>query len=357
MSSEPPPPPRQRTRRVFTAFASLTGSLAIHIALVAGAATVVWHVGMSRPPAPRELFITFDAPGESATQPPRPQDAARAPTPEAELKPATAATVPTEASITDPAPTPAAPVLADLSGLSTAPAADSSSGEKPRSTTGVESLLTVDPGSTTASAATPDVTFAGLGAGHVRSVVYVVDSSGPMVTSLPRVTAELRRSIDRLSPSQKFAVVLFSRTEDDLRPVELFAPVLVRATPQAKRLAVEWAEKVQPRGASNPLAGLEAAIKLKPDAVFLLSRSIERSGGGVWELGREQTLHRLDKLNPADPATGRRPMLIQTIQFLDEDPTGAMQAIGTIHGRAATIADNAVAGYTVIRRSEDLSRR
>lgn len=204
------------------------------------------------------------------------------------------------------------------------------------------------------------VSFAGLGSSTARSVVYAVDCSGPMVTSLPMVMNEVRKSVSRLGPTQKFGVVLFHR-EGERAMVESFAPLLVRATPSAQARLGEWLNAAEPRGKSSPLVGLESAIALKPDAVFLLSRSIDRSGGGVWDAGMDAILQRLDQLNPRT-SDGKRPMLIQTIQFLDEDPTGTLQAIGEQHGTfaagevggASTPGASSTRGYRVIRRNEEL---
>lgn len=209
-------------------------------------------------------------------------------------------------------------------------------------------------GSTGAFAAAPGdgdlpagVTFAGLGASTARSVVYAVDCSGPMVTTLPMVLDEVRRSVARLAPTQRFSVVLFS-SRDSKPAIESFAPTLVRATPSARLRLDEWLAAADTAGRSSPLAGLEAALALKPDAVFLLSRSIERSGGGVWELGLQATLQRLDALNPPT-APGKRAVLIQTIQFIDDDPTGILQAIALAHGGGTK-------GYRVIKRAEEVSQ-
>lgn len=190
------------------------------------------------------------------------------------------------------------------------------------------------------------VTFAGLGAATARSVVYAVDCSGPMVTSLPMVLAEVRRSASRLAPTQKFGVVLFS-SRDGSPAIESFAPLLVRATPSALTRLDTWLSEAEPAGKSCPLAGLEAAISFKPDAVFLLSRSIERSGGGVWEQGLQPTLAKLEALNPAIGGN-KRAVLIQTIQFIDDDPTGIMQAIAIAHGGGTK-------GYRVIKRGEEIA--
>jgi len=202
------------------------------------------------------------------------------------------------------------------------------------------------------------VTFAGLGASGARSVVYVVDASGPMVSSLREVVAEIERSVARLSPSQRFGVVVFHDSGQGSaeggeqtagRQTETFMPILVRATPDARLRLGAWLAGIEPKGKSNPLDGLRAGLALKPEAVFLLSKSIERTSGGEWQLGLDATMRELDRLNPLDPTGKYRSVSIKTIQFMDEDTTGIMQAIGLRHG--GTGGD---AGYRVVRDGKDL---
>jgi hypothetical protein len=101
--------------------------------------------------------------------------------------------------------------------------------------------------------------------------------------------------------------------------------------------------KVDPGGRSDPLSGLSRAIALKPDVVFLLSRNIRRTGTETQS--GEDLLTQLDRLNPKSSRTGQRPVVIKTIQFIDDDPTGLMQAIAVDHGdgngsyRVMSIAD------------------
>lgn len=191
----------------------------------------------------------------------------------------------------------------------------------------------------------PEVRFAGLGMPRAASVVYVVDASGPMVTSLPMVLTELRRSIANLAPVQRFQVIIYR--DQGTTPYQVFdtrGKRLVKATTRSKIALDPWLDKIHPAGKSNPLPGLTAAIELKPDVIFLLARSIKRSGG-AWGQGRDQILAELERLNPPNDE-GQRPVVIKTIQFLDEDPSGVMQAIGQIHGQGS---------YTVLKL-EDLSR-
>jgi len=337
--------------RALGAAASLLASVAVHGAFALGAAGVAWQIA-SEPTAPpsRAVLIRFEdvaaaegietvaAVGEPlpAPVPPLletqalPQPAGQAPEPSRPTEPETQPVRERIAMELPPSILSAAPALA-----ATRPAPSD-----------VPARAANSQGDHADLSGAGGVRFAGLGASNARSVVYVVDASGPMVTSLPRVIEELRRSIEQLSSAQKFDVVLFRSTESG-GGAEVFSPVLMRATPSAKRRLVEWLSQVSPTGASHPLAGLEAALALRPDAVFLLSRAIARSGGGVWQAGMEQTLARLEELNPPVPESGRRATLIQTIQFLEDDPTGIMQAIGARHGEGA--------GYRVIRRSEDIA--
>lgn len=336
--------PVRRRGRLAAAAASVAGSALVHGAFAMVAAGVAWHVVGTSREIGRDVVIHFDEPGlaEGVDEHARPMPAAQA----APTMPERAAGTRAEhAAVVAPIEPPSAEPGRDLppSVLAAGAAGGGSSRHE-----GASAATVVSEGEAVAPGG---VRFAGLGASNARSVVYVVDASGPMVTSLPRVLEEVVRSAEQLSPVQKFGVVLFRETEDGTG-VESFSPVLVRATPTAKRRLAEWLGAVEPRGASNPLAGLEVALAMKPDAVFLLSRSIARSGGGVWEQGLDATLARLDELNPptgSGRGPVRRPVLIQTIQFLDDDPTGIMQAIGARHGQGA--------GYRVVRRSEDLARR
>jgi len=198
-----------------------------------------------------------------------------------------------------------------------------------------DAIAAADPGAQTFAS------FAGLRSKAASRIVYVVDASGAMASSFSFVQDNLKSSIDRLGPTQHFQVVLFGDRRDRPEgspPFQLFTPRpgepdLVRATPTTQKLAAQWIDSVIPGGRSNPGAGLRAAFALEPDLIFLLSRSIQRSGPNAsWGSGKDAILAELERLNPASKHTGRRRVVIKTIQFLDEDPTGIMKAIGSLHG-------------------------
>lgn len=182
------------------------------------------------------------------------------------------------------------------------------------------------------SATPPSVQFAGVQSRSARKIVYVVDGSGATANSFAYLQAQLLNSISRLSATQQFQVVLFRSFDDNsvsLAPIN--SDRIARATPANKQAVADWLSTVNARGRSNPLDGLRTALQLKPDLVMLITRSIERTEMG-WAQGQREILNELNELNPQNPITGRRKTIIKTIQLLDDDPTGIMQAIGMMHG-------------------------
>ncbi len=203
-----------------------------------------------------------------------------------------------------------------------------------------EPAPTAAPPQPTAPTAPPlPATFAGVKADVAGRVVYVVDASGAMTSSLSFVVEELARSIERLDESQLFQVVLFrepprdASAEASIRGYEMFRPGagLVPATRANKNAATAWARTIRPLGKSAPLPGLSAALELSPDLVFLLSRSIQRTGTEP-RTASLALLNTLEELNPPSPFTGKRRAVIKTIQFIDEDPSGLLPAIAARHG-------------------------
>jgi hypothetical protein len=177
-------------------------------------------------------------------------------------------------------------------------------------------------------AAEGSASFVGLKATNARRVVYVIDASGSMLRTLKYVIEELGRSLDGLSPRQSYGIVFYQRADAIVVPP---ARELSRANADAKLKSLEWiSDNIIPSGNSNPLAAIEAAIKLKPDAIFILSDNI--TGAGQFEIDQNDLLDMLDRLNPIDPATGRRTTQINCIQFLDPDPLNTLAEIARIHG-------------------------
>lgn len=199
----------------------------------------------------------------------------------------------------------------------------------------------------------PEVRFAGLGAGNAQDVVYVIDASGPMVSSLPSVKAMLKQSMAKLGASQRFQVILFQDDDFVIAPDPINTGLerqwrLIRALRENREGVEEWVDGVQASGRGNPVPALEHAVALlqasETGAIFILSRA--SAGSGAWEQSREEILATLDRLNPRDRRTGRRRLTINSIQFIDLDSAGVLEAIASEHGSARG------GSFTVISREE-----
>lgn len=199
----------------------------------------------------------------------------------------------------------------------------------------------------------PEVRFAGLGAGNAQDVVYVIDASGSMVSSLPSVKAMLKQSMAQLGASQRFQVVLFRDggfvvAPDPANPGLDRQWRLTRALRSNREFVENWLDEQQASGRGNPVPALEQAVGLlqasETGAIFILSRA--SAGSGAWEQSREQILATLDRLNPRDARSGRRRLSIQTIQFIDLDAAGVLEAIAREHGGGRGES------FTVISREE-----
>lgn len=181
----------------------------------------------------------------------------------------------------------------------------------------------------------PEVEFVGLGAGNARDIVYVVDGSGSMISAMPIVLRELERSLRKLESMQRFQILIFQNDGFVSMPMPGRAggggeARLVRARAAQVDAALAWAAATRPSGRSDPLEALEAAMKLKPDAVFLLTTEI--TGSRRWSPGeRASFMEQLERINPLT-AGGRARVPIKTILFLDEDASGIIPEIGRRFG-------------------------
>lgn len=318
-----------RTRPVL--MLALGASAAVHAGLIVTVATM-----RLRPPAhpladapsssldiPLTVMPQPPAP-ELAPQPPAPEQSAPSPaTPEFAPQPVLPVPEPVVAAL----PSIAMPLPVTEVAQRPAPSAPSPSPapSAPRAEPAVEAAPPV-PEPMSAS-------FAGIQGQRAQRIVYVIDGSAAMVTTMPFLKDEIARSVQRLQPPQSFAIVVFRRPPGSGEPtVEVFGDSLRDATPRNRVAASEWVQALRPAGSSVPLAGLRRGLAMHPDVIFLVTCSIPRSGRGQWGEGVEATLSELDRLNPADGATGRRATVIKAVQLLDEDPTGLLPAIAERHG-------------------------
>lgn len=104
-----------------------------------------------------------------------------------------------------------------------------------------------------------------------QDFVYIVDRSGSMNgIRYYRAVAELKRSVRELREDQRFFVVLFSNGSSPMfggnRSLEM-----VNATEENKKKLTHWLRTMGAGGGTNPNSSLRMAVKLKPNAVFMLS--------------------------------------------------------------------------------------
>lgn len=307
-------------------------SIVLHAGLVTSAGFIAWRLSDSREDSP-PITVSFEDPAIAPAM-------ATPPAPATATEPASAAALErilTRPAVAIPDEAPPLPALPEPPTIRTP--------ERAR-----------PPEMIPAQTAPRTVEFSGLGASEARDIVYVVDASGSMISSFPDLLTELRRSIDRLHPTQRFQVLLFrsplSSVPDHTAytwladPDGFSKPVLMDAIRRQKAAVYSWLETVTPQMLSNPIPALEAALSLKPDAIFLLSSGA--TDPSLLGMTPEAALARLDRLNPRR-SDGSREVVIRTVQVLEEDPLHLLQRIAQAHGGES--------GYKFISRTELTSPR
>lgn len=159
-----------------------------------------------------------------------------------------------------------------------------------------------------------DATFAG-----VRKVIFVVDASGSLVDSFPRVLDELSAAIYKLPEDEAFTVLFFG--SDGVTEVP---PVGLRWTSApTKRRLIEWIApetgNVTAWGRGDPIEALQQAVKYSPDELVLLSDNL---------IGRqadeEDVIELLDLIAEL---VGEDVQKIHVVQFFNRDPQQVLKQI------------------------------
>jgi hypothetical protein len=103
-----------------------------------------------------------------------------------------------------------------------------------------------------------------------NSFVFLIDRSDSMghqgLGAISAAAKELAASIDRLGPDQKFQVIAYNQT-----PFFLAGRELIPATDENRKRLVEFVANLSAFGATEHEMGLYAALRLKPDVIFLLT--------------------------------------------------------------------------------------
>lgn len=302
---------RARPHTAGAAGAGVVLSLVIHAAIAVAILGTAWSVSgiLRNEPPPVVLTADFDDPA-----PPRPRPS-----------PAKAAKQDDHARREEPVPNEAEAMAERLRALESSL---DGSGTRNDALESLARRFGASGSGDDAPSGRAGASFAGLVSGNATKVAYVVDASGSMVGSFPAIVDEVARSLDRLEPTQQFALICFRR---DGAVAFGGTPALLRAASRAERAAaVDWLRRdVVPSGRSSPVEALSEALRSGADCVFLLSTTV--TGPGRHELDRASMLALLDRLNPRDPRNGVRRATIQCIQFLETDPGGTLAAVAAEH--------------------------
>ncbi len=171
----------------------------------------------------------------------------------------------------------------------------------------------------------------GGGSRAARRIVFLVDASGSLVDTLPFVIDDLGRMLDaRLGNDKHFNVIFFSGKAMNKRVnatnglAALFPSQLELATPANRKKAIEWIQKIEAGGSSDPLSAIKLALEMDPDQIHLLSDNI--TGSGIWEMHQDRFMAEMMKAYDKALAKRKGPdgktyrISFKTYQFVYKDP-------------------------------------
>jgi len=281
-------------------------SIALHAAAVLGSAFIVWTVLPAEPEPEAPVRVSFENPAPAPSSAPTSATSAASASAPAESAPSRDAPELPDVPEPPPVAAPSAPPPADRA-------------ERP-----------------TAAPPEParyETTFVTAGASGAREIVYVVDASGSAITAFPDIVRQLERSLRALHPSQRFQVVLLREAGAEpflffREPPAASDPVLVDALPSAIDRAIAWVRGVVPGGPGDLGPALAAAVRARPDAVFVLARLSVADRA----VDADSLLDELDRLNPPHPRTGARRTTIKAMQMIDPEPSALLRTIAETHG-------------------------
>ncbi|MDZ4820236.1 MAG: VWA domain-containing protein [Planctomycetota bacterium] len=130
--------------------------------------------------------------------------------------------------------------------------------------------------------------------GEGKRFVYVLDRSGsmgdPENKPIQAARAELIRSVKSLDDVQQFFIVHYNHEPRVFNPTGVRGR-LIYATDENQKSAEQFIDHISPEGGTNHYKALQVAIKLRPDAIFMLT-----DGEEVDDLTADE-LAKLQKLN------------------------------------------------------------
>ncbi len=186
-------------------------------------------------------------------------------------------TAPEDVSETVPTPETSVELTDNLSDLSASLTSDLATGlSAPTTGSATAAIAALAAGSVNPAALQAASSFFGADASG-NNFCYVIDSSGSMRGGAwEAAKGELLRSLLTLKESQRFYVIFFNA---ELAAIPLPgesqpAPNALYATPDNIAHAGRWIETVSIETGASPMRALEAAVKLEPDAIYLLTDGV-----------------------------------------------------------------------------------
>ena len=96
-------------------------------------------------------------------------------------------------------------------------------------------------------------------------IVFVCDATGSMMCQFDNLRVELRKAVEGLRVPQAMSVVFFQ--ENAVPPI---SKSLLLATPGNKQKIYDFVDKYTPRGPTDPIPAVKAALAMHPDLIFFL---------------------------------------------------------------------------------------
>lgn len=160
-----------------------------------------------------------------------------------------------------------------------------------------------------------------------RRFLFIVDASMSMRgEKFAGAKRELKAAVERLTPDQAFNVAFFNTGAFWMFRDENKSPELVAATPENVRTLSHLLDTVQLGYNTEPADALIAAVKIAPDAVYLLSdgKFTDKGFTHRWLKGN----------NILDPkAKEKRPkVVIHTLAFHNHDGAESLRTIAASSG-------------------------
>ena len=137
----------------------------------------------------------------------------------------------------------------------------------------------------------PKSRFMGVG-GNARTVAFVCDASGSMINTFSALKQELTKAVTGLKAIQGFNIIFFQ----DEKSVQLDNN-LVLATPENKRKAFNFLEDFSPSGTTDPVPGIELAMKNQPQLMYILTDADFPDNAKVLETVRRLNSTKKTKIN------------------------------------------------------------